>query len=85
MQGEGSRGKTAKSKGLYGEMPYESASSSDEDEASEPGYDDVDEASDADGAAAGNWEGCKLLSRLVLRDGALLMLPLLNPASAAPP
>ena len=66
MQGEVSKGKITKSNGLYDEMPYESASASEEDEASEPEYDDdddasepesdsEDEASDADGAAAGKF------------------------------
>ena len=53
MQGEVSRDKATKGNDLYDEMPYESASET--DEASEPEYDDEDEASDADGAVAGKF------------------------------
>ena len=67
MQGGVFRGRSTKSNDLYDDMPYESASASDEDEASKPEYDDEtdasepthddeDEASDADGAAAGKFD-----------------------------
>eukprot|EP00891_Asterochloris_glomerata_P005058 jgi/Astpho2/5058/fgenesh1_pg.00071_%23_37_t len=52
-KGEVSRDNATKGNDLYDEMPYESASET--DEASEPEYDDEDEASDADGAVAGKF------------------------------